>query len=256
MSTSSERDEQLARSGVAAGKRDADGEWLERTGRRLAAKGLAAGPAESIAAGIAELRDEAGHDAMDDDAIVEAIARELGKAGHGDGGHRRVERELELPRVGFERELHFRGGQVLELCGGSSGRGRLAGRLRALQERQRARRMLAHRGVLVRAIRFDLRKRAREVRGAGGFDEIAHRFDVVGSERPLERRCEPVRDVPVDRFVAAADAIGVGDDELGRGRDEPGLLGGERFGDDGGGVLDLGMPSHELDRSFANADVR
>src|ERR1035438_8250561 len=60
--------ENLARTRVAPGQGDADVERRKGDRRGLAAK-QAAGAAVPVAAGIAQLRDESGHHAVNDDAV-------------------------------------------------------------------------------------------------------------------------------------------------------------------------------------------
>src|ERR1051325_2960859 len=102
-----ESDEKLARAGIAARERHAHGERIERARRRLAAEWLSSGAAETVAARVSELHDEAGNDPVNDDAVVKTLAREVDEARDGDGRDARVERNGERAGVRLEHELDF-----------------------------------------------------------------------------------------------------------------------------------------------------
>ena len=58
---------------------------------------LLVGAARAVSVGVSTLRHEALDDAVERQAVVEALARELGEVGHRDGRHVGVKLELDRP---------------------------------------------------------------------------------------------------------------------------------------------------------------
>src|SRR5580658_1870602 len=96
-----QRDEELARPGVASRQSDADVESLEGDRGSLASQ-KGSRTSKAVPPRISELDHEPRHDAVEDEAAIESPTREGDEPQGGDGGEAWFEDDGELPRVRLE----------------------------------------------------------------------------------------------------------------------------------------------------------